>query len=153
AASPRGLARLAFGVPLEGVLGNRLPLARVVHERVPLRPDPVTRIEEPEPDASDLSRVGVLAPERAAALRAEALCPAVARRILVDQLLAGEQPERIRREPRLCRSCGARAPLAARAVAVAGAQRFLRHLEADAAAQAVTRVQGLAHCSSGDGGI
>ena len=52
--------------PDQAVVGNRLPLARVVDERVPLWTDRVARVEEPQANAPDLSRVGVLAPERAA---------------------------------------------------------------------------------------
>src|SRR5262249_54982898 len=97
----RPLARLSLGVALEPVVGDRLPVAGVVDERVPLRPDPVTRIEEPEPDAPHFSRVGVLAPERASALRAEALRPAVTGRVLAHQLLTHEHSERAGSKPRL----------------------------------------------------
>src|SRR5581483_8742561 len=99
----------------------RLPLTRVVDVGVPLRADPVARIEEPEADAADLSRVGVLAPERTATDRAEALRPAVAGRVLAHELLAGEKADRAGRDPRLRRGRGAGPALAARAVAVAGA--------------------------------
>src|ERR1700751_4317751 len=73
------LARLSLGVPLEPVVRQRLPLARVLHERVPLRTDVVAGIEEAEPHTPDLARLGRETPERAAALRAEALRPAVLR--------------------------------------------------------------------------
>src|SRR5262249_34017744 len=109
-------------------------------------------VEEAEADAPDLSGVGVLAPECAAAGRAEALRPAVARRVLAHELLAGEQPERAGRKPCLRRGGGAGSALAARAMAVPSALGLLGDLEADTAAQAVPRVR-RAHCSSGDGGI
>src|SRR5262249_56894152 len=64
AAPPRGLAGLALGVALQAVVWDRLPLARVIDERVPLRTDPVARVEEAPADAPDLSPIAVLAPER-----------------------------------------------------------------------------------------
>src|SRR5436305_1327171 len=98
-----GLARLRFGVALEPVVAQRLPRARVVHVRVPLRTNVVRLVEQAEADAADLARLRVLAPERAAAGRAEALRPAVLGRELADELLAGEKPERAGREPCLRR--------------------------------------------------
>src|SRR4029079_14611004 len=149
----RASAGFAFRVALEAVVGDRLPLAGVVDEGVPLRPEPVARVEEPEPDASDLPGVGVLAPERAAAGRAEALRPAVLRRVLPHELLTGEQAEGAGSKTRLRGSRRAGAPLAAGAMAVAGSQRLLIDLEAHASAHAVPGVEGVAHCPSGDGGM
>src|SRR5205823_11773700 len=103
--------------------------------------------------ASDLSRVRVLAPERAAARRAEAFRPAILGGVLAHELLAGEQTERAGRKPCLRGGRGAGPPLAACAVAVAGAQRLLGDLEAHAAAHAVPAVESVAHCMSGEGGM
>src|SRR5262249_39124365 len=123
-----------FAVALEPVVGDRLPFAGVVDERVPLGPDPMPRVEESESHASDLSRLGVLAPERAAAHRAEALGPAVAGGVLRHELIARQQAERSGRETGLDGCRGPRSPLAPRAVAIAGALRLLGDLETDAAA-------------------
>src|ERR1700758_1694384 len=140
-AAPIVLARLRFRIPLEPVVGERLPVARVVHERAPLRTDVVTVVEETEPDAPHLPGLRVLAPERTAAVRAEALRPAVLRLELLHELLPRKQPERPRGEPRLCGRRRAGASLAARAVAVAGSLGLRRHLEADGAAHAVPGVR------------
>ena len=139
------LTRLAFGVAVEPVVGDRLPLARVVDEGAPLRPDAVSGIEEAEAHAPDLTGLGIRAPERAAADGAEALRPAVLWRVGPHELLAGEEVEGAGSEPRLWRGCGAGPALAPRAVAVAGPERLLRHLEAHAATHAVPAVGRTGH--------
>src|SRR5438105_8366721 len=98
----RTLPRLTFGVALEPVVRDRLPLAGIVDVRAPLRPNAVARIEEPQADAPYVAGVRILAPERTAADGAEALRPTVARRVLAHELLAGEKAERAGRYPRLC---------------------------------------------------
>src|SRR5947209_9095691 len=95
----RTLPRLTFGVALEPVVRDRLPLAGIVDVRVPLRPNAVARIEEPQADAPHVAGVRILAPERTAADGAEALRPTIARRVLAHELLAGEQAERAGRYP------------------------------------------------------
>ena len=74
-------------------------------------------------------------------------------RVLAHELLAREEAEGAGREPRLRGGRGAGAPLAARAVAVARAQRLLGHLEAHAAAHAVPGVRRAGHYPSGEGGM
>src|SRR6185503_9475285 len=71
-----------------------------------------------------------------AALGAELLGEAGLRPPGTDEVLARDDPERAGRDTRLGRGSGARPPLAARAVAVARAEKRLCHLEADAAAEA-----------------
>src|SRR5262249_47411473 len=146
------LARLTFGVALEPVGGQGLPLAGVVDERVPLRPDVVAGVEETEAHASDLAGVRVQAPERAATARAEALRPPVLGRVLAHELLAGQQAEGSRREAGLGRRSRAGPALAPRAVAVPGAERLRRHLEPDAAAHAMTAVGRPSHGRDDSGG-
>src|SRR5581483_12507566 len=121
------------------------PLARVIDERVPLRADVVAGVEQAHPHTADAAGVGIEAPQRTAALTAEALRPAVPRCVGADELLAREQPERAGRDPRLRRRGRPRPALAPRAVAVARAQRPLGHLEAHTAAHAVTGVRGPRH--------
>src|SRR5207253_4070635 len=122
AARAQQLAGLAFRISLAPVSRDRLPLARKVDERVPLRPDSVARVEEPEAHAPGFPGVRILAPERAAADRAETFGPAVFRRVLPYEVLTRKQTERPRREPGLRRGSGTGPALAARAVAVAGAE-------------------------------
>ena len=145
AAPGEHLARLAFGEPLEPVVRDRLPLGRIRDERAELRLDPVARVEGAEADAHHLAALRVLAPERAAAVRAEALGEPVRRPVLADELRAGEQAERPGREPRLRRGGRAGAALAARAVAIPRGERRCGHLVADAAAEAAAAERELGH--------
>src|SRR5207253_3133292 len=99
-----------------------------------------------EADAHDVRIVRAPAPERRAADGAEVLREAaVAGVVAADELLAGQHAKRSGRDPRLRRGGRARAPLAARAVAVAGRDERLGHLEADASAQAATGQRQLGH--------
>ena len=94
--------RFRFGEALEPVVGERFPLARVVHERAPLRADVVARVEEADADAADFARLRVLAPQRPAAVRAEAFRPAVARRLYSR---ISSSPASRRNEPGAMRAC------------------------------------------------
>src|SRR5947208_1131189 len=76
------------------------------------------------------------APERGAAGRAEVLREPVRRLVGADQLVPGEDPQRPRDDARLRGGRRPRPPLAARAVAVAGRDERLGHLEPNGAAEA-----------------
>src|SRR5215218_4738807 len=128
----RRRAALEAGQP---VIGERLPLARRLHALAERRPDPVAGVEPAEPHGPMLLRA-VVAEQRAPARPAEQLREALVGLPRADVLLARGDPQRVLRQPRLRRRRRARAPLAARAVAVARAERRLDDLEANRPAEA-----------------
>src|SRR5215208_5034274 len=126
-------------VPGQPVVRNRLPRRRVGDELPGRGPDSRIAVEGTEPDALDLGVILALAPQVAAALRAEDLREPVIGRIPgAEQLLPGEDRERRRGHAARRRCRRPRALLAASAVAVAGRDERLAHFEPHAAAQAAT---------------
>src|SRR5512132_4128903 len=117
--SGRLVPRLSLGKALQPVVGDRLPGRGVGDEGAPARAHARVAVERAEADAHVGRVVGVPAEQVRAALAAEALLEAAARRPpALDELLAGEQAEGAAVDPGLGRRRGAGAALAAGAVAV-----------------------------------
>src|SRR3954452_10267091 len=135
--------------------GLRVARQAVVRERVPgrgvgrvlavARADRRVAVEGSEPDAPRLPVLRMAAPEVRAARGAEALRDPARRLERAQQLLAREQPQRARRDPRLRGGGGPGAARAAGAVAPAGGDERLVDLEADSAAEAAAGERELRH--------
>src|SRR4051812_24757756 len=112
--------RAAPGEALEPVVGDRLERRREVEELAVARADPGIAVEHAQAHGPDLAVRG-LTPQARAAGRAEDLRVAVGRLPHPEGLRAREQPQRVRRHEALDRGGATGAPLAAPAMAVAGA--------------------------------
>src|SRR5215213_2211792 len=141
------LLRRSTVVTGQSVVRNRLPRRRVGHEHVRRRPHARVALDGAQADEGGLAGVGVGGPQRRAALAAEHLVEAAPGRARAQVLLAGEEREGAGRDPRGRRRAGARAVLAASAVAVDRRHQRLADLEAHgpAAAAAGEWEGGIAH--------
>jgi hypothetical protein len=114
-----------------------------------LRPYAGIAVEHAEADADDLGVVRASAPELRPTDGAELLGEAsVTGTPRPDEDLAAQDPKRARCDPGLRRGGRASAPLAARAMAVARAQKGRRHLKANAAAETAAGKREVDHAVS-----
>jgi len=121
------------------VVGDRLPGRRIGDELADARADPRVTIERSHPDADRIGVAGVAAEQRRATVAAE---PFLATAIgLPDSkpVLAGDDLKRAGCGVGAGRCRSSAATLAALAVAIAGDDQRLAHLEPDGTAVAATR--------------
>ena len=134
-----------LGETRQPVAGDWLPSGRIRHE-LPVRGSNAwIGVKSSEPDADHFRIVRIPAPERRAAGGAEELREAVWRLVGTNEVFALRDPEGPRDDATRDRRGGARAPLAAGAVAVAGRKEWLGDLEADTAAQAPSGERKIEH--------
>src|SRR6266852_2904646 len=114
------LARSRLGEARQIVVRDRLPRRGIRDIRAGRRSDARIGVEGAHADADHIGLLLTLAPEGAAAVRAEQLREPLRRAPRFDQLLPGKDAQRAWRDSSGRSSRRAGAPLAARAVAVAG---------------------------------
>ena len=141
----RRYVRVLTRISRQPVVGKRLPWRRVGDELAVCRADAGIGVECPHPDHLRLRVLWIPAPERRPTCRAEILREPSRRLVRPDELLPRRDPQRPRGDPRRCRGGRAGSPLAPGAVAVAGRDRALRELEANAAAETTAGQYRLRH--------
>jgi len=132
-------------VPGQSVVGDRLPRCGGGDELADAWPDPWIAVECSHADADWIGVVGVAAKQRRATIAAEPFLPTAVGFPGSQLVLAGDDLKRAGCGMGAGRRCSSAATLATLAVAIAGRDQRLAHLEPDGTAVAATRERKFVH--------